>query len=65
MDEISLLPQMLREQALSHREIVLPYQEAQEALDLLRRAQWAVWVGRMGEIPRWEPRLRLWRSDGS
>ncbi len=43
MDEISLLPQMLREQSLSHREIVLPYQEAKEALDLLRRAQWAVW----------------------
>ena len=43
MDEISLLPQMLREQSLSHREIVLQYQEAKEALDLLRRAQWAVW----------------------
>jgi hypothetical protein len=43
VDEISLLPQMLREQFLSHREIVLPYQEAKEALDLLRRAQWAVW----------------------
>jgi len=43
VDEISLLPQMLREQSLSHREIVLPYQEAKEALDLLRGAQWAVW----------------------
>ena len=42
VDEISLLPQMLREQSLSHQEIVLPYQEAKEALDLLRRAQWAV-----------------------
>jgi hypothetical protein len=43
VDEISLLPQMLRAQSLSHREIVLSYQEAKEALDLLRRAQWAVW----------------------
>jgi hypothetical protein len=43
VDERSPLPQMLREQSLSHREIVLPYQEAKEALDLLRRAQWAVW----------------------
>ena len=47
MDEISLLPQMLREQSLSDREIVLPYQEAKEALELLERAHWALlgWGG--------------------
>jgi hypothetical protein len=47
MDDISLLPQMLREQSLSDREIVLPYQEAKEALELLERVHWALlgWEG--------------------
>jgi hypothetical protein len=45
--EISLLPQMLWEQSLSDREIVLSHQEAKEALDFLERAHWALlgWEG--------------------
>ncbi len=60
MDEIDLLPQVLRKQSLSHREIVLPYQQALEALSVLVIAQWALvgwegWVkypdGRHGQTP--------------
>jgi hypothetical protein len=35
VDEIDLLPQMLREPSLADREIVLPYQRAKDALELL------------------------------
>src|SRR2546421_12940615 len=60
MDNIELLPKALREQSLSDREIVLPYQEALQALDLLTAARWALlgwegWVkyadGRHGHAP--------------
>lgn len=47
MEGIELLPQVLREQSLSQREIVLPYQEALTALELLISARWALlgWEG--------------------
>ena len=53
MDEIDLLPQVLRKQSLSHREIVLPYQQALEVLSVL--VGWEGWVkypdGRHGHTP--------------
>jgi hypothetical protein len=42
---------MLREQSLSDREMVLPSQEAKEALELLERATGLCWDGKDGEIP--------------
>jgi hypothetical protein len=60
MEEIELLPQALREQSLSEQEVVLPYHEALDALELLVRARWALlgwegWVkypdGRHGHPP--------------
>ncbi len=45
--DIDLLPTELREKSLSDREIVLPYQEALQALDVLVEAKWALlgWEG--------------------
>jgi hypothetical protein len=60
LDDIDLLPQVLREQSLSQREIVLPYRQALEALWVLMTARWALlgwegWVkypdGRHGPTP--------------
>src|SRR5713226_260012 len=60
LDEIDLLPQALREQSLSDREIILPYQQALEALSVPMRANWVRlgwegWVnypdGRHGQTP--------------
>ena len=60
MDEIDLLPKTLREQSLSDREVVLPYQEALQALDLFTVARrpllgWEGWVkypdGKHGHAP--------------
>jgi hypothetical protein len=47
MEDIDLLSEALRSQSLSDREIVLPYQEALQALDILVRANWALlgWEG--------------------
>ncbi len=47
MDEIDLLPEALRSQSLSEREIVLPYQQALEALEILVAANFALlgWEG--------------------
>ncbi len=47
MEDIDLLPEALRSKSLSDREIVLPYQEAFQALDILVAAQWALlgWEG--------------------
>lgn len=49
MDEIDLLPEALRSQSLSEREIVLSYQQALEALEILVAANcallgWEGWV---------------------
>jgi hypothetical protein len=55
LDDIDLLPQALKEQSLSDREIVLTPENASRAVDFLEAAQWAV-VG-------WEPWLKL--ADGS
>jgi hypothetical protein len=55
LDDIDLLPQVLKEQSLSDREIVLTPENASRAVDFLEAAQWAV-VG-------WEPWLKL--ADGS
>jgi hypothetical protein len=60
MDEIDLLPEALRSQSLSEREIVLSYQQALEALEILVAATfallgWEGWVkyadGRHGHTP--------------
>lgn len=60
MDEIDLLPEALRSQSLSKREIVLPYQQALDALEILVVAKlavvgWEGWVkyvdGRHGHAP--------------
>ena len=60
MDEIDLLPEALRSQSLSEREIVLSYQQALEALEILVAANfallgWEGWVkyadGRHGHTP--------------
>src|SRR5260370_1333397 len=47
MEDIDLLPETLRSQSLSDREIVLPYDEALQALDILVKADWALlgWEG--------------------
>ena len=47
MEGIDLLPEALRSKSLSDREIVLPYQEALQALDILTAAGWAFlgWEG--------------------
>ena len=47
MEDIDLLPEALRSKSLSDREIVLPYQEALQALDILTAAGWAFlgWEG--------------------
>jgi hypothetical protein len=47
MEDIDLLPEILRSQSLSEREIVLPYDEALQALDILVKADWALlgWEG--------------------
>lgn len=47
MEDIDLLPEILRSQSLSDREIVLPYDEALQALDILVKANWApiAWEG--------------------
>jgi hypothetical protein len=42
MDDIALLPKTLRHQSLSDREIVLPYQEALQAIHILVAANWAL-----------------------
>src|SRR3954463_14672481 len=55
LNDIDLLPQVLKEQSLSDREIVLTHKNAFRAVDLLEVAQWAV-VG-------WE--LWLKAADGS
>lgn len=50
MSEIDLLPEDLRRQSLSSNEIVLPYADALQALEILEEAHWAV----LG----WEPWLK-------
>ena len=47
MDDIDLLPESLRHQSLSSREIVLPLEEALQVIDLLSAAEWALfgWEG--------------------
>lgn len=47
MDEIDLLPPELRARSVNDREIVLCYQDALEAIDLLEAAKWALlgWEG--------------------
>jgi hypothetical protein len=50
-DAMFLLPEDLRRKSLSRREIVLVYEDALEALDILELAGWAV----LG----WEPWLKL------
>jgi hypothetical protein len=47
MEDIDLLPETVRSKSLSDREIVLPYQEALQALDILVMADWALlgWEG--------------------
>ncbi len=73
MDDIDLLPQVLRKQSLSHREIVLPYQQALEALEVLVRANWALlgwegWVkypdGRHGHTPGGVMGIEVERKEG-
>jgi hypothetical protein len=51
MDDILLLPEDLRRKSLSEREIVLIYDDALQALDILESAGWAI----LG----WEPWLKL------
>ncbi len=60
LDDRDLLPQGLREQSLSQREIVLPYRQALEALSVLMAAKrallgWEGWVkypdGHHGHAP--------------
>jgi len=55
MDDLLLLPEDLQRKSLSEREIVLRYDDARKALDILERAGWAI----LG----WEPWLKL--ADGS
>ncbi len=47
MEDIDLLPEILRSQSLSNREIVLPYEEVLQAVDILVKANWALlgWEG--------------------
>jgi len=47
MDDIDVLPPHLRAASLSDREIVLPYREALQAIEILQAAGWAVfaWEG--------------------
>ena len=42
MEDIDLLPETLRSKSLSDCEIVLPYQEALQALDIRVVAGWAL-----------------------
>lgn len=51
MDDILLLPEGLQRKPLSKREIVLAYDDALKALDILENAGWAV----LG----WEPWLKI------
>jgi hypothetical protein len=51
MEEIDLLPETLRSQSLSDREIVLPYEEMLQAMQILIAANW-IFLG-------WEAWLKL------
>src|SRR5437868_11112013 len=47
MNDIELLPKELRARSINDREIVLHYEDAQRAIDLLEAANWALlgWEG--------------------
>lgn len=51
LGNLALLPEALQQKSLSKREIVLLYEDALQALDILENAGWAV--------IRWEPWLKL------
>jgi hypothetical protein len=73
MNDLQLLTKDLQAQSLSKREIVLPYREALQALDVLADANWAVlgwegWVrypdGRYGHAPNGMGTVMLDQADG-